>query len=101
MLAAVAYEGYGSGSLGGVPPDEVIPGRQKHGMVSGGIEIQQEWAGRELARLRRKADKLAVEIEWMVVEAGRALRAKEPGGAITEEQLKNLEEYEARRRRKS
>lgn len=81
-----------------MPPDEVMPGRQKHGMVGGGIEIQCEWADKELARLKRKADKLAVEIQWVALEASRALRVREPGGATTEEQLRAIEAHEAKRR---
>ncbi len=84
--------------MGGVPPDEVIPGRQKRGMVGGGIEVQNERAERELTRLKRKADKLATEIFWITLEANRTLRMMEPGGTTTEEQLRAIEAHEAKRR---
>jgi len=95
MLATVAYEGYGSGAAG-----EVSPGAQKHGLVEGGVQVHTEWAHSELGEMKRRAAALARQIDEMTARHYRQVFDRCPAEPVTEEQLKNLEEYERRRRRK-
>lgn len=91
-LTSLAYEGYSTSN-----PGFVSPPTSKHGMVEGCIEVKNERMHKELENLKHEADRVAREIDGIAGKYYRMVWDRSPAETVTDEQLKNLEEYEARR----